>query len=56
MVFFLSTFLQNCFPCWDRWNGDMTPTLDAALGQVLIYVMSPDWFEELCPLGFLIPK
>ena len=28
---FLSAFLWNCFLCWDRWNGDVTPTLDAAL-------------------------
>ena len=21
----------NCFLCWDRWNGDLMPTLDAAL-------------------------
>ena len=27
-----------------------------ALGLVLIWVMCPDWFEELCQLGFLIPK
>ena len=27
-----------------------------ALGRVLIWVVSPDWFEELCQLGFLIPK
>ena len=31
--FFLgSTVLPNSFfLCWDRWNGDVTPTLDAAL-------------------------
>ena len=29
--FQLSTFLRNFFLCWDRWNGDVTPTLDAAL-------------------------
>ena len=29
--FLLSAFLRNCFLCWDRWNGDVTPTLDAAL-------------------------
>ena len=28
---FFSAFLQNCFLCWDSWNGDMMPTLDAAL-------------------------
>ena len=42
---------RNCFLCWDRWNGDVTPKLDAArcvaLGRVLIWVMSPDWVEEL---------
>ena len=27
-----------------------------ALGRVLIWVMSPDWVEELCQLGFFIPK
>ena len=38
-------------PVLDRWNGDVTPTLDAALlcsfraGR--IWVVSPDWFEEL---------
>ena len=29
--FLLSPFLQNCFLWWDLRNGDMTPTLDAAL-------------------------
>ena len=29
--FLLSTFLWNCFLCWDRWNGDLPPTLDTAL-------------------------
>ena len=29
--FLLSAFLRNCFLCWDRWNSDLTPTLDAAL-------------------------
>ena len=28
---FFFAFLQNCFLCWDRWNGDVTPTLDMAL-------------------------
>ena len=28
---FLMIRLQNCFLCWDRWNGDVRPTLDAAL-------------------------
>ena len=28
--FLLSALLRNCFLCWDRWNGDMMPTLDAA--------------------------
>ena len=27
----LTAFLQNCFLCWDRWNGDVRPTLDMAL-------------------------
>ena len=27
----LSAFLRNCFLCWDHWNGDVMPTLDAAL-------------------------
>ena len=27
-----------------------------ALGQVLIWVLCPDWVEELCQLGFFIPK
>ena len=56
--FFLSAFLQNCFLCWDRWNRDVMPTLDTTLlssgavtlGRVLIWVVSPDWFEELKPL------
>ena len=26
-----SALLQNCFLCLDRWNGDVTPTLYAAL-------------------------
>ena len=29
--FLLSAFLWNYFLCWDRWNGDVTPTLDGAL-------------------------
>ena len=29
--FFLSACLRNCFLCWDHWNSDVTPTLDAAL-------------------------
>ena len=28
---FLSAFFRNCFLCWDRWNGDLMPTLKAAL-------------------------
>ena len=31
LLLFLSAFLQNCFLCWDRWNSDVMPTLDAAL-------------------------
>ena len=31
LSFLLSAFLGNCFLCWDRWNGDVMPTLDAAL-------------------------
>ena len=31
IVHFLSAFLHNCFLCWDRWNSDVMPTLDAAL-------------------------
>ena len=27
----LSALLQNCFLCWDRGNGKVPPTLDAAL-------------------------
>ena len=30
-IFLLSAFLLNCFLCWDRWNGDMTSSLDAAM-------------------------
>ena len=50
--FFLSALLQNCFLCWNRQNGDVTPTLDAAMlcssRQVLIWVVS--WrVEELNP-------
>ena len=47
-MFFLTAFLQNCFLCWDRWNGDMTLTLDAALlcsSRAGSEVVSPDWFE-----------
>ena len=29
--YFLSASLWNCFLCWDRGNGDLPPTLDAAL-------------------------
>ena len=29
--FLLSALLRNSFLCWDSWNVDMTPTLDAAL-------------------------
>ena len=29
--FFLSAFFRNFFLCWDRWNGDVTPTLDGTL-------------------------
>ena len=28
---FLSAFLRNWFLCWNHWNGDVTPTLEAAL-------------------------
>ena len=28
--YLLSAFLRNWFLCWDRWNGDVMPTLDAA--------------------------
>ena len=28
---FLSAYLRNCFLCWDRWNRDVMPTLDAAM-------------------------
>ena len=31
IFFFISALLRNCFPCWHHWNGDMMPTLDAAL-------------------------
>ena len=31
IFFLLSIFLQNCFLCRDCWNGDVMPTLDAAL-------------------------
>ena len=30
-TFFLSALLRSCFLCWDRWNGEVTPTNDAAL-------------------------
>ena len=30
-IFLLYAFLRNCFLCWDLWNGDVMPTLDAAL-------------------------
>ena len=54
LALFLSSFLRNSFLCWDRWNGDVTPTLDAALlcssraGSDL--GRGADWFEELCQL------
>ena len=45
------------FMIWDRWNGDVTPTLAAALlcssrvcvalERVLTWVVSSVWFEEL---------
>ena len=31
IIFLLSAFLRNCFLCWDHWNGDVMPILDAAL-------------------------
>ena len=31
LTFFLSAFLRDCSLCWDRWNGTVMPTLDAAL-------------------------
>ena len=31
IFFFLSALLLDCSLCWDRWNGAVTPTLDAAL-------------------------
>ena len=31
VIIFLSALLWNCYQCWDRWNGDVTPTLDVAL-------------------------
>ena len=30
-IFLWSAFLRNGFLCWDCWNGDVMPTLDAAL-------------------------
>ena len=30
-IFLRSAFLQNCFLYWNRWNGDVTPTLARAL-------------------------
>ena len=30
-LFFLSALLRDCSLCWDRWNGTVMPTLDAAL-------------------------
>ena len=57
--FLLSSLLRNCFLCWDPWSSDVMPILDAtvlcyiALGQVLIWVVCPDWFEELCQLFIL---
>ena len=29
--FFLFALLRDCSLCWDRWNGIVTPTLDASL-------------------------
>ena len=31
IIIFLSPFLRNCFLCWDHWNSDVMPTLDAGL-------------------------
>ena len=30
-LFFIIRLFWNCFLCRDRWNGDVTPTFDAAL-------------------------
>ena len=38
------------------WCLHLTQPCCVPLWQVLIWVLSPDWFEELCQLGFLIPK
>ena len=55
---FLSAILRNCILCRDRWYSDVTPKLDAALlcssRAGADWVVSPDWFEEFCQLGFLI--
>ena len=38
------------------WCLHLTRPCYVPLGWVLIWVMCTDWFEELCHLGFLIPK
>ena len=38
------------------WHLHLMRPCCVALGKVLIWVVSPDWFKELCLLGFLIPK
>ena len=38
------------------WCLHLTRPCCVALGWGLIWVVCPDWFEELCDLGFLIPK
>ena len=59
ILVFLSPFLWNYFLCWDRWNGDVTPTLGAALllalGQVLIWVVSGLVWGPISDSGRSIP-
>ena len=59
-ICFLSDLFRNCFLRWDHGNGDVPPTLDAALqcssraGSDL--GLESGLVEELCQLGFLFPR
>ena len=56
-VVFLSALLWNCFLCWDRGNGAVPPTLNAArwcsfrAGSDL--GLESGLVAELCQLGFI---
>ena len=44
--FLWSALFWNCFLCWDRRNGDVMATLDAALLCSSRAGSNPDWFKE----------